>query len=176
MAQTHDTPFHVALTGHRPSKLAGYDLSHPFYAALQQRLEGIIADGLRVHDQLVLHSGMALGADTVWSMAIIAMRAQHPDRIRFVAEVPVMSQSDHWPSKVDRDRWLQHLQMADDVRVYAPAYTVGCLWDRNRGMIDASQLLLAIHDGGTGGGTSGAIDYARSKHVQVFVIHPKTIR
>lgn len=68
--------FHVALTGHRPGKLAGYDLYHPFYERLRERLKGIVLDGIEKHSHLTLHSGMALGADTIWSQAALTMRHQ----------------------------------------------------------------------------------------------------
>ncbi len=176
MKQPPADSFHVALTGHRPSRLAGYDLAHPFYGRLQSKLQQIIIDGLSVHRHLTLHSGMALGADTVWSMAILRMREQHPDRIHFVAEVPVMTQPDRWPSKLDRDRWAQHLADADLVSVYAQKYHVGCLWARNKGMIDAADLLLAVHDDTSSGGTSGAMDYAKRTGKQVFVLSPDLFR
>lgn len=166
------TSFHVALTGHRPNKLAGYDLGHQFYVRLQARLEALLVEGLGKHEHLSLHSGMALGADTVWSMAALNVREQHRDRISFVAEVPVMTQSQRWPSRVDRDRWASHLAVADEVHVYAQAYSPQCLWARNRAMIDAAQLLLAVWDGQPGGGTAGAVDYAQKHGVRVYRIDP----
>ena len=167
--------FHVALTGHRPSKLAGYDLSHPFYVRLQARLEALLVEGLAQHEHLSLHSGMALGADTVWSMAVLNVREQYPDRISFIAEVPIMTQSDRWPSKIDRERWASHVAAADEVRVYAQTYSPQCLWARNRAMIDAAQLLLAVWDGQPGGGTAGAVDYAHKRGVRVYRIDPTHI-
>lgn len=168
--------FHVSLTGHRPTKLAGYDLSDPFYEALRERLKRIILEGLQVHGHLTLHSGMALGADTVWSQAILAMRHHYPDQVSFVAEVPVMTQSDRWPSQLDRDRWKSHVEAADVVNVYAQSYSPKCLWDRNYGMVDASSLLLAVWDGQPGGGTAGAVEYARRKGCEVFILNPAWFR
>jgi hypothetical protein len=173
--KNHDS-FHVALTGHRPSKLAGYNLQSSFYASLQRRLESIIRDGLKVHQHLTLHSGMALGADTVWSMAILRMRDLNPGLIRFVAEVPVMSQPDRWPSSIDRQRWQAHLAEADEVNVYAKTYSAKCLWDRNHGMIEAADLLLAVWDGHPGGGTAGAAQYAQSLGKTLFTMHPDEFR
>lgn len=53
----------LSLTGHRPDKLAGYNLNQKFYHNLQSTLENYIKEALD-HAQVVeCHSGMALGAD-----------------------------------------------------------------------------------------------------------------
>lgn len=79
----------LALTGHRPPRLAGYDLNHPFYKNLQATLENLIERALLKYQVVDCHSGMALGADTVWSLAILACQERHgKDRVRFHAEMP----------------------------------------------------------------------------------------
>lgn len=168
--------FHIALTGHRPGKLAGYDLGNPFYGNLRRHLMSTIEVALKEHHHLTLHSGMALGADTVWSEAVVNVRAMNPDRITFVAEVPVMTQSDRWVATTDKQRWARHIKIADTVNVYAERYTPRCLWDRNEGMIDAADRLIAIWDGHPGGGTAGAVTYARRKGVPVQVLSPDAFR
>lgn len=57
----------IALTGHRPDKLAGYNLNNPFYGRLHERLMKIIERALDNYPLVECHSGMALGADTVWA-------------------------------------------------------------------------------------------------------------
>lgn len=54
----------LALTGHRPPRLAGYDLSHPFYQNLQTTLESLIERALLKYQVVVCHSGMAPGGVT----------------------------------------------------------------------------------------------------------------
>ena len=56
----------IALTGHRPPKLAGYDYNNIFYKRLYKKLDNIVKQALTRYDCLELHSGMALGADTIW--------------------------------------------------------------------------------------------------------------
>ncbi len=167
--------FHIALTGHRPSKLAGYDLAHPFYAALQGWLDRIIDNGLDHHRHLTLHSGMALGADTVWAKSIVAAKRHHPNRIKFVAEVPVLSQPDRWPAARDRELWAELKAQADQVNVYAQTYTVQCLHERNRGMISGADLLLAVWDGSSGG-TADGVRIAQARDIRVFRMHPDQVR
>jgi uncharacterized phage-like protein YoqJ len=166
--------FHVALTGHRPNKLAGYDLSTPFYVALQEWLEHIIKTGLAQHPHLTLHSGLALGADTVWSQAILAMRERFPGRIAFVAEVPLMTQSSRWPAARDKEYWQTQIDSADLVNVYAQSYSPQAMQLRNEGMIGAAQLVLALWDGSTGG-TAHAVRFAEKNGIQVFRMTPEQI-
>lgn len=170
----HAESVHVSLTGHRPHKLAGYDLSDPFYVRLQARLERIIVNGLEHHPHLTLHSGLALGADTVWSKAILAQREIQPDRITFVAEVPVMSQSSRWPAARDQQFWQHQVDVADRVNIYATTYSPRAMQQRNEGMIAAAQLLLAVHDGSSGG-TGNAVDFARKTGVRIFSLPPSSI-
>lgn len=61
----------ISLTGHRPDKLAGYNLNDPFYDRLRRRLIRIIERSLDNYEIVECHSGMALGADTVWAQAIV---------------------------------------------------------------------------------------------------------
>lgn len=55
------TKLTMALTGHRPQKLAGYDLQQPYYERMENQLIKLIKTALRRCDKLELHSGMALG-------------------------------------------------------------------------------------------------------------------
>lgn len=90
----HDTmSFHIALTGHRPHLLGGHDMSAPYYLRLRETLERAITGALDAYEHVTLHSGLALGADTVWSHAILTQTAVQPDRVAFVSEVPFPGQA-----------------------------------------------------------------------------------
>lgn len=156
------TKLTMALTGHRPQKLAGYDLQQPYYERMENQLIKLIKTALRRCDKLELHSGMALGADTVWARVIIKMRDQYPDRITFIADIPDWNQASLWPLE-SQSRWRYLMTQTDDVKTYSQ----GCddksyayiLNKRNMGMIDACDILIAIYDG-TPGGTRNAVQYA----------------
>lgn len=165
----------VALTGHRPNKLWGYDLNHPAYRALQNHLEFLIEDGLKRSDVLRLHSGMALGADTIWAQAIVALKKRYPQRIVFVANVPFETQDSRWPD-TSRQTYRSLLTQADEIvisgvvsaRTSAP-YLLNL---RNEHMIEPADVLLALYDGSTTGGTANAIAYAHRKGKKVHVMPP----
>jgi len=153
--------YSISLTGHRPSVLDGYDLSTAFYRELEDGLHRIAERALERSGSVQLHSGMALGADTVWSKAALRLRDEHPDEVYFVAEVPVMTQPDRWIGKRDKALWQEHVDSADVLRIYGESYSVGFLHARNQGMIEAADLLLAVWNGSTTGGTAGAVAYAK---------------
>ncbi|ROR76086.1 Uncharacterized SPBc2 prophage-derived protein YoqJ [Plantibacter flavus] len=171
---TTDETFHIALTGHRPNKLAGYDLTHPFYVELQAWLEHIITTGLAQHRHLRLSSGLALGADTIWSRAILAMRDRFPGRISFVAEIPVMTQASQWPAAADVEFWHEQVARADFRNVYADEYSPRAMQLRNEGMIRPAQLLLAVWDGSSGG-TGHAVRFAEKQGIPIFQISPTVV-
>jgi len=171
---------HLALTGHRPNKLGGYDITTPGYLALQKALEAGILKRInaRPDHTIVCHSGLALGADTIWSKAILAVRDQYPERVRFIAHVPMMQQSRRWFKKSDTDFWQEQVDRADEVIVYGDLtgnytshHSGQLMKKRNMGMVDACDELFAIYDG-THGGTGHAVNYARKTNKAVIVAHP----
>ena len=168
--------YSIALTGHRPQALAGYNLSAPFYTALEEGLLSIARRALERYGKLVLHSGMALGADTVWSKAILRLREEFPEDVYFVAEVPVRTQPDRWIGERDRDLWREHVKTADQVRIYGEVYSVRWLHARNHGMIDAADLLIAVWNGSETGGTAEAVGYAQKHGTRLWRIDPDRLK
>lgn len=178
------TVLRIALTGHRPNKLGGYDLSTPAYRRLQTDLETYIANALKRADVVVGHSGLALGADTVWAEAILAMRETHPGRVFFHAEIPMMEQSEAWFKASDIETWERFVALADEKTVYGSLAGLEKTSDarkrkasqllnqRNGGMIDHADELLGLYDGHSRGGTANALAYAKKVGKKTFVVAP----
>lgn len=166
--------FNISLTGHRPKKLDGYNLDTRFYKQMRQHLMQIISYYLDRYDQVVCHSGMALGADTVWSEAIANMRFKFGSRVRFIAHMPCRNHESRWPEQSQR-HYHKLLSHSDDIVIYSDHYTPSCLNQRNIGMVDAADLLIAIWDGSKSG-TSHCVSAAKKRNVQVHQIHPDTFR
>ena len=166
---------HIAITGHRPTKLGGYNLDTPGYYKLQQDLEQYIRFMLSQHDRLTCHSGLALGADTIWSKAVLNMRETYPTRVYYHAEVPMMTQSERWPFAADRLFWKRCVDSADFVTIYGEVSSTmsagKLLNNRNIGMVDHCDTLLAVFDGSPSG-TKNAIDYAKRKSKEIVMIEP----
>lgn len=172
---------HIGFTGHRPNKLGGYDLSAKGYQLLQEDLETYIKRNLDVFDVVVGHSGLALGGDTIWSKAILSMKEKHPGRVLLHAEIPMMEQADAWFKQSDIDFWHEQVERADFKSVYGSLaghsdserkkLAAKFLNIRNEGMLDHSTVLLALHDG-TSGGTGNAVAYAKKTGLVTHTVHP----
>lgn len=172
---------HISLTGHRPKKLGGYNLAHKGYIQLQRDLENFIAIKLEEFDVVIGHGGLALGADTIWAKAILAMREKYPGRVKFHAEIPMMTQSSVWFNKKDIDFWHVQVNTADYKTVYGDILQYPenqrkrmsgkILNDRNDGMLNACDILLALWDGSSGG-TGNAVNYAEKNDIDVSIVHP----
>ena len=170
----------LSLTGHRPDKLAGYNVNVPFYDRLRHRLIRIIERSLDNYKIVECHSGMALGADTVWAQAILECQQKYgTNRIRFIADIPDMKQSYRWISKADRDRWKELIDKADEVRQYAHQ-NVGksyayILNQRNIGMIQDCDILIAVYNGDATGGTANGVRDGIRMNKFITYIRPDSI-
>lgn len=142
-------------TGHRPSKLGGYDNS------TRNNLIRLAMYGLnRIKPALVI-SGMALG----WDQALA--QGAWDLGIPFEAYVPCISQDSKW-SGLDRARYAVLLSKAKKV-VYVTnhVYTDTCMQERNIAMVEASDGVLALWDG-SDGGTANCITYAKTIPKPIF--------
>lgn len=178
---SNESEIHIALTGHRPPKLGGYDITTNEYKELQNHLEDIIEEHLAHFDVVWCHSGLALGADTVWSKSILNMKAIYPGRVKFHAEIPMMTQSNKWFKKEDKEFWQEQLDNCDRRSLYsysAPNEQMDkqmagkALKDRNIGMIDHADVVIALWDG-SNSGTKHAHDYAKRSGKQIIHMYPR---
>lgn len=167
----------LALTGHRPHKFLGeYDISHYSYRNLFNELITIIEKALNNSEKLILISGMALGADTIWAYAIVKMKEKYPNRIKFEAHCPCPNQDIKWEDENKKQyKWL--LSKADEIIYYAEEYPgPWILQKRNVGMINNSDYLIAVYDNkSTKGGTVNAINYAKKINKNIIYINPENI-
>ena len=151
-------------TGHRPAKLPwGSRESDPRCAELKlelaARIEAIYELGYR-H----FICGMAIGCDTFFAEAVIALRARHGD-VTLEAAVPCGSQPDKW-TKAQRMRYNELLDRCDTVTVLQYGYTDDCMMQRNRYMVDHADLIIACYDGKSGG-TLNTLRYAIERDIQI---------
>lgn len=154
-------------TGHRPAKLPwGSRESDPRCLALRQelavRLEGICQAGY-TH----FLCGMALGCDTYFAEAVLALRQERPELV-LEAAVPCRTQADRW-SRAQRERYQGLLNHCDKVTILQESYTPYCMLRRNEYMADHSSLLLACFNGNSGG-TMNTILYAQRRGLRVLTI------
>lgn len=153
--------YHISITGHRPGRLkGGYDLEHPLHISLFNEIYEILEYFVGSKQHVTLHTGMALGADTVFALAGVQLKQQYPNQVTLVAEIPCLGQELRW-SKQDQSLYRELLTYMDVQTIYQKKYTKSCMFERNSGMVKASDLVLAVYDGSGKGGTHHAVEEAR---------------
>lgn len=163
------TPYKImtilAITGHRPDKLPGqYDLSHPFYSALEERLREIITEVQPVK----AFSGMALGVDQFFAELCTKLG------IPWVAAIPFVGQERIWPEE-SKQKYQEILSHATEVVIVTPGnYAAYKMQIRNQYMVDNCDKLIAVWDG-TAGGTGNCVQYAFEKKKQIIRVNPQSL-
>ncbi len=156
-------------TGHRPDKLPwGTNEDDPDCVALKSRL----ADTLRaVYDAGIRHfiCGMARGSDMYFAEAVIELRNEVPG-ITLEAAIPCESQFRGWERSF-RIRYDYLVHQCDMETLLQRTYTPGCMFLRNKYMVDHSSLLIAVYNG-SGGGTRNTIQYAEKRGLEVISLQP----
>lgn len=139
----------VCGTGHRPNKLGGY--GKEAFDNLVTLAHMYLCAGNPV-DEVI--SGGALGWDQALATASIQLS------IPTVLALPFPGFEDRWP-KESRDYLYGLMTRAYIVKfVCEPGYAGWKMQERNKWMVDHSDLVLALWDGSTGG-TGNCIQYAK---------------
>jgi len=81
----------VAVTGHRPPELGGYD-DNPVAARVRQKLAEVVAAKRQLHPDLVVVTGLGLGAE------LLAAEAALDVDVPFVAVLPYPDPDGVWPA------------------------------------------------------------------------------
>ena len=152
-------------TGHRAEKLPWRDNDRAagclaLKAAIADVLSSLYAGGFR-H----FICGMATGADMYFGEAVCALREEHPD-VTLEAAVPFQGQEKRW-SACWQTRYFRLAESCDAVTVLHTAYTPTCMMDRNRYMVDASRVLVAVYSGEPGG-TRSTMLYAMRQGLEII--------
>ena len=98
-------------------------------------------------------SGFAAGVDLIFAEIVAELKREYP--ITLEAAIP-------YPGRMNTpDAAFQRLiKNCDVIRVHADRYHKGCYMIRNRYMVDASTMVIAICDGRKSGGTAATMRYA----------------
>jgi uncharacterized phage-like protein YoqJ len=176
----------IAVTGHRPNKLWGYDMSQIPYDLLREAIGNILVDTMlkefREHRlcRFRLINGMALGVDQIFCEESIYLRDKRARyfnpfvRIVVEAAVPCFGHASKWPKK-SQDAYERLIYQCDDVTIVTKApYSPAVMQKRNEYMVDKADVLIAVWNGKSGG-TANCVKYAQKKDVKIIRLDPDEI-
>jgi predicted Rossmann fold nucleotide-binding protein DprA/Smf involved in DNA uptake len=153
----------ISATGHRSSKLnQEYNYKGPCTDYLKDRVRLIFKE--KNPKQVI--SGMAIGFDTI--VALVALELNIP----VLAAVPFIGQERIWP-KPSQDLYNEILNNSlTTINIVSKGgYTKAKFQIRDEFMVDRCNLLIACHNGTTGG-TLNTIRYAQKINRDVIYINP----
>ncbi len=144
-----------AFTGHRDIK-AGFDGE-----LFGRSIENLIKLGADT-----FYDGMARGFDLIAAKKIIDLKEYYS--VKLIACIPFGGQADTMKGE-DRKLYEEVLECCDDVHVLSAAYYPGCMYARNRFMVDNADVVYAYFHGGKGG-TRYTVDYAKKCGKKLIII------
>ena len=144
-------------TGHR--KIPTVDLP-----TVQKRLQKTIKQ-LMKQDITTFYCGGALGFDTLAAQVVLKARRFHP-QVKLILALPCRDQAEQW-READRLLYESIKRRADEVVYLSERYTRGCMFERNRYMVDHSDVCVCYCTSDQGG-TAYTMKYARRRGVPVI--------
>lgn len=160
----------VAVTGHRPQFLKwGSDYRKTHWKTLKNYFKSILKE-IKCEDA---YTGMAIGVDTVFAMAVIELQREgYPIKLHCV--LPCYGQENKWDKK-SQELYRFILSRADEILVSGNGkYSSECMQDRNETLVDMTDMLIAIWNGNNSG-TLNCIRYACRQGKPITVVSPKMI-
>ena len=164
----------MCFTGHRPSKLFGYDYRIEGNRVMLLKLRELIIELIERRGVDTFISGMAIGVD-MWSARIILKLKETYPHIKLVCAIPCAEQYKKW-SREDKEVYLNILEVSDfNYYVSEEEYTPWCMHVRDKWMVDNSKFVIAVWDEEEDGGTWGTIKHARKRQRAITYLNPKTL-
>ena len=128
--------------------------------ALESTVLSLIHSGYRYFG-----AGGALGFDTLAAQTVLRLRQSYPD-IRLILVLPCVSQADKWPP-ADAAVYQEIMGQANKIVYTSHEYTAGCMFKRNRHLVDHSSVCICYLEKSTGG-TAYTVDYARKCGLKII--------
>ena len=156
----------ICVTGHRPSKLYGYNLSDLRWQNLKKQFNSI----LKENNCTEAITGMALGVDTVFALAVLELKDEGYG-IKLHCAIPCKNHSCKW-IKESIDQYNDILSKADTVKLVSDEeYKPWLMQKRNEYMVDLADKVIAVWDG-TKGGTANCVKYAEKVGKEIIKVNP----
>lgn len=150
----------VCFTGHR--KLQPHNIVETT-RLLEEKIESLARAG-----QVTFRAGGAIGFDTLAALCVLSVKERFPS-VRLHLILPCKDQTRGWTDG-DIEKYEYILSQADLVRYTCEIYTPGCMFKRDRELVDGADLCIAYCNKPTGG-TAYTMSYARESGVEVENIY-----
>lgn len=118
-------------------------------------------------------AGGAVGFDTLAAQEVVVAREGIPG-LRLVLVLPCMGQESRWPQR-EAAVYRTLLRQADEILYTAEVYQKGCMFQRNRYLVDHSAYCLCYLRDTARGGTAYTVRYARQQGLQVLNLAGRAI-
>lgn len=110
-------------------------------------------------------AGGALGFDTLAEEKIIKLKNKYP-KIRLVLALPCMEQTKRW-TQSEKIKYEEIKRQADEIVYTSENYSRGCMFKRNRYMVDRSGVCVCYLTKESGG-TAYTVKYAKSQYLIII--------
>ena len=156
----------IAVTGHRPNKLGGYN-NCPWHRAIRRHMRDFLEQA--PDGELEIITGCALGIDQMWMEVGLYLD------LPVTAAVPFEGFDAKWPV-VSQRKLAQLLEKCDKIiNVCEPGYHPEKLQRRNEWMVDQCDTLVAYWNGSEGG-TQNCVDYAGRQGKLIVTFNPEDLK
>ena len=149
----------VCFTGHRTIPMLK---KWKIEKKLKETLEALIDNGY-----CYFGAGGALGFDTIAAQTVLGLKKKHPE-IKLILVLPCKNQTRGWEEK-DVSVYESIIEQADKLVYTQEHYDRGCMFKRNRHLVDNSSVCVAYLTEEKGG-TAYTVNYANQKGVKVINI------
>lgn len=155
----------IAVTGHRPDKIGGYDRNNQIRIGIRKKLYKLL-NNLKPDKAI---SGMALGVDQDFVEVALELK------IPVIAAIPFIGQEKEWITKESKEYYHFLLSKCELQHVVCDGgYAPWKMNVRNKWMVDNSELIIAVWNGSSGG-TANCVKYAMSKNKPVIRFNPNSL-
>ena len=114
---------------------------------------------------LYFGAGGALGFDTLAAQTVLRLRKSYP-QIKLILVLPCISQADRWAPE-DVRTYREIMKQADKVVYTSQDYSPGCMFKRNRYLVNCSSTCICYLTKEKGG-TAYTVEYAKKHGLQIF--------
>ncbi|MFE4029233.1 SLOG family protein [Priestia sp. YIM B13551] len=164
--------FRIALTGHRPKDIGGYDFMSPINLTIAMKLREYLLSHLKQGKRIIAISGMALGADQIFAKVALKLKNQGFS-VALEAAIPFFGQERLWPEESQKV-WNEITDQADFTTYTSTEknYKPYLMQRRNEYLVDTCDELIAVYNGSGKGGTANCVAYAERKGKSIKRINP----